>query len=148
MENSVDELYDSIGFRLHISYLVLREKFTKLIKPFDIAPEQYGTLKIIKQGGSISLSNLAEILKRNRGTITRMVDSLEKKGLVKRVPSKSDRRECYVEISDDGERLFLEVEEVAFKAKGLLDMAISQEEKRLLFEILDKISQVDFKEIR
>ncbi len=50
----------------------------------------------------VCMNDLAEQLCVSHSRITRIVDNLVKKGLVKRYPSMEDRRKWFTEITDDG----------------------------------------------
>jgi DNA-binding MarR family transcriptional regulator len=57
-------------------------------------------------GGRLTMGELAETLDVSPRTVTGLVDTLERDGLVKRVNAADDRRSVYAEITDQGhERL-------------------------------------------
>jgi DNA-binding MarR family transcriptional regulator len=95
----------------------------------------------------MTLSQLAEAERVQPPTITRIVDSLERKGLAARVPSEQDRRVAYVEVTDSGRTLVdtirrrrdaylarrlrtfsLEERELLERAAGLLERLIEDPE--------------------
>ncbi|MCD4818818.1 MAG: MarR family transcriptional regulator [Candidatus Cloacimonetes bacterium] len=57
-----------------------------------------------KMDDAISMNELATQLKVSHSRITRIIDTLVKKKLVKRFPSKKDRRSWLAEITDQGEK--------------------------------------------
>lgn len=59
-------------------------------------------LFIITRGGRITPSQLADILLRSRNSVTKIVEGLEKDGLVKRTHSDEDRRTVYIEVTQAG----------------------------------------------
>ena len=73
--------------------------------PEDITPSQLSALTVVVRDGRMTLSQLAETERVRPPTITRVVDSLEKKGLATRVPSEQDRRVAFVEVTDTGRTL-------------------------------------------
>jgi DNA-binding MarR family transcriptional regulator len=73
--------------------------------PEDITPSQLSALSVIVRDGRMTLSQLAEAERVQPPTITRVLDSLERKGLAARVPSEQDRRVAYVEVTDAGRTL-------------------------------------------
>jgi DNA-binding MarR family transcriptional regulator len=59
-------------------------------------------LFIITRGGKLTPSQLAKIMLRSRNSVTKLVEGLEKDGLVRRYHPKSDRRTVYIEVTQDG----------------------------------------------
>jgi DNA-binding MarR family transcriptional regulator len=73
--------------------------------PEDITPSQLSALSVIVRGERMTLSQLAEAERVQPPTITRVLDSLERKGLATRVPSEHDRRVLFVEPTPGGRAL-------------------------------------------
>src|SRR5436189_4463065 len=67
--------------------------------PEDITPSQLSALSVIVRERRLTLSQLAEAERVQPPTITRVIDSLERKGLATRVPSDQDRRVAFVEAT-------------------------------------------------
>ena len=73
--------------------------------PEDITPSQLSALSVIvREQRPLTLSQLAEAERVQPPTITRVIDSLERKGLATRVPSAQDRRVAFVASADHGQR--------------------------------------------
>jgi len=62
----------------------------------------YALIWIVANGGIMTPTKLAKILLRSNHDITRLIDSLEKDGLVVREHSTKDRREINVKITKTG----------------------------------------------
>jgi len=73
--------------------------------PADITPSQLSALSVIVRDGRMTLSKLAETERVQPPTITRVVDALQQKGFVARVPSAEDRRVAYVDATAEGRAL-------------------------------------------
>jgi DNA-binding MarR family transcriptional regulator len=73
--------------------------------PEDITPSQLSALSVIVRDGRMTLSKLAEAERVQPPTITRVVDALQQKGLVTRVPCEQDRRVAYVDATTEGRAL-------------------------------------------
>jgi DNA-binding MarR family transcriptional regulator len=59
-------------------------------------------LFIITRGGKLTPSQLAKVMLRSRNSVTKLVEGLEKDGLVRRYHPKNDRRTVYIEVTQDG----------------------------------------------
>lgn len=55
--------------------------------------------------GAVSVGDMAEGLGTSHPAVVRLVDRLERKGLVRRTPSHADRRISLVELTDHGKEL-------------------------------------------
>lgn len=85
----------------------LRESAEKVCAEFDITPIQFNVLRILK-GVYPEGHPRCEIIARliQRGTdVTRLIDRLEKRGLVERSREGEDRRHSHSRITDEGIKL-------------------------------------------
>ncbi|WP_391204742.1 MarR family winged helix-turn-helix transcriptional regulator [Psychrobacillus sp. L4] len=72
------------------------------LRKIDLTLNQYLILSIIEHDGASLSIYLAEKLRLKAASITYLVDSLEKRGLVKRVDNPEDRRSHYINLTDEG----------------------------------------------
>ena len=68
----------------------------------SVTPEEAMAVLLIGQFGDRTVSKLAEGLGRDRTTVTRLLDALEKKGYVLRESTPEDRRSTMVSLSEQG----------------------------------------------
>ena len=68
----------------------------------NVTPEQYLVLDILWEKQSLSQQNIADIIQKDKNSVTKIIDSLEKKNLVNRVVDKKDRRINKIELTSDG----------------------------------------------
>lgn len=81
----------------------------------NITPEQYLVLDILWEKQSISQQRIADIIQKDKNSVTKIIDSLEKKNLVCRVVDANDRRINKIELSQKGSDLEEVATEVAIK---------------------------------
>ena len=55
----------------------------------NITPEQFLVLDILWKEQSLSQQNIADIIQKDKNSVTKIIDSLEKKNLVRRVVDKN-----------------------------------------------------------
>src|SRR3982751_1849888 len=82
----------------------LKRSIAKLIEPDGITPQQYNVLRILRGAGRDGLPTLTigeRMIEQTPG-VTRLVDRLERKGLVARVPCPKDRRRVFCRITPEG----------------------------------------------
>jgi DNA-binding MarR family transcriptional regulator len=89
--------------------------------PADLSPSLTSALVTIELRGSITLGRLAACERVTPPSVTRMVASLEKRGLVRREADPADRRVARVSLTADGKRTVLRsrTRKTAFLAKQL-----------------------------
>ncbi|MHA1940458.1 MAG: MarR family winged helix-turn-helix transcriptional regulator, partial [Candidatus Hodarchaeales archaeon] len=75
------------------------DKFQRMVlNKTALTPPQYSVLNTLGMKGEngLSLSQLASLNYNSRSTMTNLIDTLEKKQLVRRVPNPTDRRSLLV----------------------------------------------------
>lgn len=115
--------------------------YHELLGRHDLTPQQFNVLRILRGAGKDGLPTLEVVermVERTPG-ITRLIDRLEKKGLVERARSAEDRRQVYCRITSEGltllRRLDRPIDELDARA---LDPLTGDEVRRLI-RLLDKV---------
>jgi DNA-binding MarR family transcriptional regulator len=79
---------------------------------YDITPEQWGVLCLVCRQPGLTQSDLAEKMTKDKPTITRILDRLEKKNLVGRRQNARDRRSFTIHPTAEGLKLFPVLEKI------------------------------------
>lgn len=96
-------------------------------------------LELLYSKGPHPVQKISEKLSIPSGSITYVVDKLEKKGLVERQLSPTDRRAYHVVLTDKGAVLFDEIFPQHVEAISANLASVSDEEKEQLIILLKKI---------
>jgi DNA-binding MarR family transcriptional regulator len=91
----------------------LRRRGEALLAPHDVTLQQFNVLRILRGARPEGLCTLAiaqRMIEQTPG-ITRLIDRLESKGLVRRVRSEEDRRQVWCRITPAGERLLVRLDD-------------------------------------
>jgi DNA-binding MarR family transcriptional regulator len=134
-------LDDSIGFIIECTEQCLKRELRKSFQAhgFDVTPYQWVVLYRLWEQEGLTQAEIAERTIKDKPTITRMVDVLEKKGLVVRRNDENDRRVYKIYLTEEGKMLEQELVPVveAHIAKALQGIAPDKVEsaKRLLLTI-------------
>ena len=92
---------------LHQSYSLIYKNLDQLMTRAGISQAQASVLVVLKSvGRPLPLSRLARLLVQEAQSVTSLIDRLEGRGLVHRVPDTRDRRVINVELTPEGEALF------------------------------------------
>lgn len=105
----------------------------------NITPEQYLVLDILWEKQSLSQQNIADIIQKDKNSVTKIIDSLEKKQLVKRVTDKKDRRINKIELTEEA----IAMEKVATEvAINFMNDAIKGIDNQELDSFVDVMRQI------
>ena len=66
----------------------------------------------VSRSGPLTLAELGRRLALDKGWVSRAVDSLEREGLLTKLPSETDRRTIVISLSRDGEQRYTELNRV------------------------------------
>jgi len=113
--------YSEFLFQLFFN---LKALYQKNLNIPNISFQQALTLAIIDESG-LKMSRLSKMLGIDNSTTTRLIDGLEKKGLVRRRRDDFDSRSLKVFLTNDGEKIYtsieLQLEEISFEIEKQLN---------------------------
>ncbi len=108
---------------------------------FDLTVDQWVLIDHIFRKQGISQNELAEMTFKDPPTVTRIIDLLEKKGLVERGPAAGDRRKFNLFLTKNGEAIYNEafpiVADIRRKGWG----SLSDSDYQHFVRIMDSIYQ-------
>ncbi len=105
----------------------------------SMTPEQYLVMDILWDEQSISQQKIADIIKKDKNSVTKFIDSLEKNNLVCRTIDKNDRRINKIELTEQGLALKNEATEVAIKFMNDTIKGISEKDLDNFVKVLQQI---------
>lgn len=115
----------------------ISSKQNAFFKPFGLSPQQYNVLRILRGAGEpLPVQTIKDRMLERSPNMTRMMDKLCSKELIKRVPCPTDRRVVHIEINKQGLKL-LEAIDQSFKEDILENLTLKEAET--LSALLDKI---------
>ena len=76
------------------------------LAPLDLRAADYLVLVTLATGDVETASSVCSVLAHDPGAMTRKIDALEKRGLVRRVRSDEDRRAIKLELTPEGRKLY------------------------------------------
>jgi MarR family 2-MHQ and catechol resistance regulon transcriptional repressor len=119
---------------------LLEKRITSLLLPFNLSPATGLVLGILADSETpLSPNIIADRLIISRASVTSLLDSLEKRGFVKRKPHLSDRRMLLVELTDSGRRVANQFRPVVHQHEKVWLKALNEKEQEQLIEMLQRL---------
>ena len=107
----------------------------------DISSAQYNILRILRgAAGPLPTMTIRDRMMDREPSITRLIDRLEGRGLVKRVPSEEDRRRVDCHLSPAGRALVDSLDEPVDTMDRELMKDLRQRELETVTALLDRIA--------
>ena len=117
--------------------------FAALAQEFDVGRDEFNVLSCLASyGGSMVAKNVCDVTGRPKNSISRAVNSLVTRKMIKRKTNTNHRRESLLILNDNGRRLYERVLPVAVDRQTLMLKVLSDEERGVLDRILDKLMSV------
>ena len=131
--------YHKMTVNLIYTYNWVMEQSRKFFDKADLTPQQFNILRILRGAGQpLSTLQIRQRMLDKMSDTSRIVDRLLKKGLVKKVVCKTDRRLVDVTISEKGLKLLEKLDEYSDEMDAFL-LNISAEEANTINHLLDKL---------
>lgn len=92
---------------LALNYVKRLSELNGLLRPYGLSEPQYSVLRILRGAGQQGLAcqGISQRMLTRLPDITRLLDRLEKSGLIERKRSLEDRRQVDVTLREDGKEL-------------------------------------------
>jgi len=119
----------------------LETAFEAKLKEFGLTGTQYNALRILRGAGidGLPCSEIGERMITRDPDITRLLNRLQKRGLVARERAKGDRRVIYGKIIAAGLKLLREMDEPVEKFGRDMLKHVSQERLQQLIDLLEVV---------
>ena len=130
---------DSMGFIVSRTGAKMKNYLLQKFRPLDITTEQWGLLARLSVQSGISQKELSEKSCKDQPNITRILDKLEEKGLIRREANPDDRRGFLVFLTESGSSLREKAVSIVRATLSETLKGFSEEETVLLKTLLNRI---------
>ncbi len=100
-----EEPTNSIGYLARITFRAFSRNLERRTLPYGVSAGQWPFLRALWREEGMTQRELSKRAVMREPTTVTALNSLEKSGLVRRVPSKEDRRKVHVYLTPKGRRL-------------------------------------------
>ncbi|WP_048119289.1 MarR family winged helix-turn-helix transcriptional regulator [Methanosarcina vacuolata] len=134
---------------------LVERKYSEMIskarssRPEKLGRQQFNAILIIGTMGEMIPSYLGLCMNMDRSSLSRMIDSMEKKGIVYRKTDIEDRRKVMINLTEKGEEYYeilkKKVEETQASTTDLLDEQDLKEYKACIKKEISILKKIDSK---
>jgi MarR family transcriptional regulator, multiple antibiotic resistance protein MarR len=129
----------AVGAQIALARRTIVEAIDHELAPLDISHAQWIVVMLLGDGAASTAAELCKILIYDPGAMTRLLDRLEKKGVLRRVRTESDRRAVRLELTADGSRLYPRILEALVQVFNRLLHGFTKTEVRQLEQLLTRM---------
>jgi len=135
------DLDNSLDFMLVRVVNKLRCQIGRQLKHMDLTSEQWAVLARLREEDGLTQNELAKRILKDQANTTRILDKVEKKGLVRRVDALNDRRTYLIYLTDEGRHAVEVCNPLVQQVKEKITEVLTEDEITALRRMLDIISQ-------
>ncbi len=118
----------------------LKREFELRAAPLEITSSQLQVLRRLWQGDGITTSALTCDCASDGGTVTGVLDRLERKELIRRERSQADRRVVQIWLTDAGRALQKPLTHIIEEINETALIGLEEAEQEQLIEMLEKVA--------
>jgi DNA-binding MarR family transcriptional regulator len=109
------------------------------LAPLDLKAAEYLVLVALANDVADTATSICSVLSHDPGAMTRKIDALERRGLVRRLRSAADRRAIKLELTPEGRKLYPKALAAAVGVANDYLQGFSKAEVRTLESMLQRI---------
>ena len=135
-------LSKEIAVYLNLAACKLKQYSAAMLKQYNVGltPEQFLLIDLLWNQGPMSQQKMADMMQKDKNSITKLVDALEKKGLVVRKKDETDRRSNLLLLTNEAESLKMGAKEKGISILDSILEGISEEELKSFLDTLAKLT--------
>jgi DNA-binding MarR family transcriptional regulator len=129
---------NSVGYLVTLAHRTLVKNLEARLQPFDLTANQWAPLLAIAHGQCDTVAGCARETGIDAGAMTRMLDRLEAKGLLRRQRSDDDRRVVNIALTHEGKKIAREIPPVISNVLNHHLQGFSQHEFELIKDLVQR----------
>ncbi len=128
-----------LGYNARRAALAVIEVFMERMAVFDLRPVDFSVLSLVTHNPGITSRQLCTSLGILPPNLVGMVNNLEKRALIERVPHPRDGRAMGLHLTLSGEKLVREAERTAAQLESDVASSLTPAELKTLIRLLKKV---------
>ena len=136
-------LSKEIAVELNLTGCRLKQFIAAKLRQMDVplTPEQFILIDLLWNQGSMSQQQLADQMQKDKNSVTKLVDALERKGFVVREQNRQDRRSNTLVLTEKAEGLKHGAKQKGISILDEMLVGISEDELRSFLVTLHKLNR-------
>lgn len=134
-------LDDLAGYFVRMVQLRMFQLFHDRFTDARMSPGVFCALAVIGANPGVRAGMLGDALMIRRSNMTKLVDALERRGLVKRTPSDTDRRSVELSLTDAGRKMVMAIKPEILAHESFALSVLSVHERHMFFGLLGKLNE-------
>lgn len=139
MNTATKSLSTEIWKKFTTGYNIIGKQHTRKMAQHKLTTPQFNVLEVLFNSKVISLKKISKELNVTGANITCVIDNLEKRELVVRIPSKEDRRMINAELTNKGRKIFQSIFPEYLDLLDETTTKLADNEKKEFIRLLDKL---------
>jgi len=133
------DVRNSVPALVGLTRTAFMDALDERLAPFGIKSPDYIVLVLLANDMADTASSVCSVIAHDPGAMTRKIDALEARGLVRRVRSAEDRRAIKLELTAEGKKLYPKAVAAAVGMVNEMLHGFTKAEVRQLEELLKRI---------
>lgn len=136
LQVDLDRLPDHLGYLVRRLQRWIFKDFIQTLAPFDLRPAQYSVMTVIHANPGRSQMAVALALGIERARLVHLIDGLQARNYVERVPSANDRRSHALHLTRHGGIAFDRIRTLAAEHERRVAERVGPEQHKALLRLL------------
>ncbi|WP_374402264.1 MarR family winged helix-turn-helix transcriptional regulator [Niveibacterium sp.] len=133
------KVQDSFGFMINALRARMMAVMDRELAPLGITSAQWAVLVQVAETPGVTAAALCRRVHYDTGSMTRMLDRLEEKGLIRRARSDHDRRAAYLHLTETGADVNQKLPEYAARVLNAHFEGFSADEVTQLRDLMSRM---------
>ena len=136
-------LSKEVAVEINLTGCKLKQFIAAKLRQMEVplTPEQFILIDLLWNQGSMSQQQLADQMHKDKNSVTKLVDALERKGFVVREQNRQDRRSNTLVLTEKAEALKHGAKQKGISILDEMLVGISEEELRSFLVTLHKLNR-------
>ncbi|WP_084360649.1 MarR family winged helix-turn-helix transcriptional regulator [Hydrogenophaga palleronii] len=128
-----------LGYNARRAALTVISVFLRRMEPYDLRPVDFSVLSVVAHNPGVTSRQICNTLDILPPNLVGMIKSLQKRGLIARLPHPTDRRAQGLHLTEPGLQLYTEAQATATGLEQAVTDRITPAELQTLNELLRKV---------
>jgi DNA-binding MarR family transcriptional regulator len=136
-------LNKQVGVFLNLVHCQFKQYLKKVFHKhgFDMTPEQFLVMDTLWDEGVLSQQQIADIILKDKNSVTKLIDALEKKNLVVRRMDDTDRRLNKIHLTEYSISIKDKITQIALDSTDRIIKDIPKEDLKNFVKVLNSMSR-------